>query len=679
MQDLQLLTTRHIENKETGSGYVFDRRTWPAAAIVAIAICLLNYPWLIWGMQYGHDSGIHMLYFHAFSQQYESGELYPRWISGLNDDTGGPIFFVQYPLPYYAGLTCQWLFRIPHTMQGESRALGTVFFIGAVCLGLSLFMWCRRFTGPYASAFASIAGLSLPYLLWVDFYTRTAIGECLALGCMPLALCFSHDLDDNPVRAICVIGITIATLILCHLFSAILFLPFLVFYVLCQSQPGKSGGSLFRVTCGVILGTGLASIYLLPLLFHRRYFDMVRFENQAGGNFNVDDQLFPINSSVIGRFPSGWWVLNVVLIIAAACILTLYLFRRRSSNVRSLQFVLVVIAVFIVSVTAASPLLGKHFPIQRVETASTPVLIQRSRMFGFGFVTFELAIFVILAIQGWRDERLQLFFSGAVIVAFVLTTRWSAPLWKHLHVLWSIQFPWRFFGPMSIFTIGLLSLWIQKIICTEQRKWLRVWKVCAVGTVCTSLALLSAIALDVPAKFLGRLPRKSVPLEYVKAVDSGFSIYGHAADMLFPAYAHTALLYASDLPWTHRPSLSATEILAGEGQIHLRAIAPRHRVVDANCSSDCTLQLHLLYYPAWEARDLSGIPISLYPSPETGLTEISLKSGRHTVDLILPRDRGEDLGLIASLISFAILASLAIWDCRHVYRTRKGSSAALAV
>ena len=34
--------------------------------------------------------------------QLWSGELYPRWLLGMNSGFGSPTFFVYGPLPYYA-------------------------------------------------------------------------------------------------------------------------------------------------------------------------------------------------------------------------------------------------------------------------------------------------------------------------------------------------------------------------------------------------------------------------------------------------------------------------------------------------------------------------------------------------------------------------------------------------
>lgn len=69
-------------------------------ALVAAAMVGTS-PFLVHGLVLGDDRGAHLRYQHFFDRQIAGGDLYPRWMPGMNSGRGSPIFFVQYPLPYY--------------------------------------------------------------------------------------------------------------------------------------------------------------------------------------------------------------------------------------------------------------------------------------------------------------------------------------------------------------------------------------------------------------------------------------------------------------------------------------------------------------------------------------------------------------------------------------------------
>src|ERR1039457_6016817 len=106
----------------------FVRGIFPFLFVILLVTILLNYPWVLWGLVPGQDSPNHLQYFHSFNAQIRNGELYPRWLTSMNDGVGSPIFFIQYPLPYFVASAFHYLLHLPLTLVGESHALGLVFF-----------------------------------------------------------------------------------------------------------------------------------------------------------------------------------------------------------------------------------------------------------------------------------------------------------------------------------------------------------------------------------------------------------------------------------------------------------------------------------------------------------------------------------------------------------------------
>lgn len=60
---------------------------------------LLTFTPLIGGVIEAHDVLFHFNWSKYFSQQFWSGELYPRWLLGMNSGLGSPSFFFYPPIP----------------------------------------------------------------------------------------------------------------------------------------------------------------------------------------------------------------------------------------------------------------------------------------------------------------------------------------------------------------------------------------------------------------------------------------------------------------------------------------------------------------------------------------------------------------------------------------------------
>ena len=124
-------------------------------------------------------------------------------------------------------------------------------------------------------------------------------------------------------------------------------------------------------------------------------------------------------------------------------------------------------------------------------------------------------------------------------------------------------------------------------------------------------------------------------------------------------YLHATELFNEEHPWRADSPAEETRILQGTGSVRLQTIAARRRVLEVDCSVPCMTQVHLLYYPGWQAHDLTGTGVTLQASPENGLIELALPSGYHRIQLELPRDSAERLGPWVSFLSFGMLLIVA--------------------
>ncbi len=621
-----------------------------AILIVVAVIMVLMYPWIVWGVCPGGDQAIHLHYFHAFNAQVRGGEFYPRWLVGSNYGAGSPIFFLQYPLPFFMASAIHKVLALPPTPSGESHALGLVFVLEAIFFIVAAYLWCSRFALPRHAAIAAALGFTLPYVLWIDFYTRIAVGECLAFGCMALALYFAEFLDSRPQSAVAGIAFAFGLLFLSHLFSVVMFAPFFLAYV---SFRWRTPGSILRIrnaTLGIFLGAGLTAFYLLPFLSHERFFNTTGFSNQPGGILNFNTNLFPINSIVLGDFPSGWWFLNwinrgMALLIASIGALHLSSFRR----LESWKKVLIFLSIFsILAISLAPYVMGAVIPPPG-DAVAEAIFSYRSHIFGFVMLSFEIVICLFLVLRLYEKVLGQFFFASCLL-SFLLTTRFTALIWHHLSFLKELQFPWRFMGGFSVFEMGLIALAFSSV---THRQDGRIHRAIVVALLFLPSVALSAIAWQGPAKFLHRLPDK--PTAFV--------------DLALPIYVHTNQLFGHINPWPGDTGSIDTAVVHGSGKADLQTVSPRKRVLFADCSDACDIRLNLIYFPLWRAIDSSTGPATLRASRDTGLAHISLSPGEHKVVIELPPDRAELYSPWVSLISAFLLSGL----CLHSFFAKPNS------
>ena len=116
-------------------------RLLPVAAVLAAALVISLPAWLT-GVPAGSDTLFHASWYTHFSEQLWSGELYPRWLAGMNGGLGSPVFFYYAPLPYH--LT--GLLVAPLASAGDyglrHLAYGTA--LSFVASGLACYLWLRQ-------------------------------------------------------------------------------------------------------------------------------------------------------------------------------------------------------------------------------------------------------------------------------------------------------------------------------------------------------------------------------------------------------------------------------------------------------------------------------------------------------------------------------------------------------
>jgi hypothetical protein len=213
---------------------------------------------------------------------WRHGIAYPHWAASANYGAGEPRLIFYPPLTWMLGAALG--FVLPWTLV--PIALTFLLLAGT---GLATRALARAFLPDAAATLAGCAALFSGYALFTA-YERSAFGELAGGLWIPLILLFALR-DRNPScstvkraldgsaapLAVAVTGCWLsnvpAGVMGCYLLAAV---------ALTVAVLAKSWAPVLRAATGVVLGLGLASIYLLPAVFEQRWIDIQQATSDLG-------------------------------------------------------------------------------------------------------------------------------------------------------------------------------------------------------------------------------------------------------------------------------------------------------------------------------------------------------------------------------------------------------------
>lgn len=236
--------------------------------MICAGAVILALPMLVYGpYPAAHDVYEHITYCRYFSGQFWAGEWYPRWLMNINHGLGSPTFFVFPPFPAYVYTLLEPLtnaLRLDTFVAGE--------FLALVVSGLSAFLWLQTIAEQRIAVAGAVLYMLAPYHLAIDFYLRTALPECWALAWLPLLLYFGSRIMERRRGAAVAFAVVYALLIISHLISVLIFSPVPLAMALFLAPMGRRLNAFWGIVKGVLLGTALSSVYLIPALWHAKNF-----------------------------------------------------------------------------------------------------------------------------------------------------------------------------------------------------------------------------------------------------------------------------------------------------------------------------------------------------------------------------------------------------------------------
>lgn len=293
--------------------------------VLSLATLALSLPVILYGFPVlGHDGRVHLLWQRQFSSQFWSGELYPRWLMGSYGGFGSPTFFFYGPFPFFVTSLLAPLGRLFHGLPPGYVELGASAVIALWGSGMAAYLWLRRSCGAAAATIGALVYLVNPYHLTVDLYMRAAFAEYWAFVWMPLILYFAEGVVRRRSYSVIGLAVSYALLVTTHLITTVIFSPVPVAYALFLSNRREWARDLFRLGGGLLLGIGLAAIYLFPALDHQQHVSAEKYLLdpifQWQNNFpHLDGRL--LESS--GSWPSFVQFIAILILLAALAVICL--------------------------------------------------------------------------------------------------------------------------------------------------------------------------------------------------------------------------------------------------------------------------------------------------------------------------------------------------------------------
>lgn len=281
--------------------------------VIAGAGLVLTLPTLIYGYPaYGHDSLNHLIRYLHFSAQLWDGELYPRWLSGMNLGLGAPAMFFYPPVAYYATSLLRPLLGSDPFGWYQLAVAATLALIAS---GAAAYLWLATMVGRRAAVIGAVFYMALPYHLAADLYVRGAFAEYWSFVWMPLVLWQIGEIARGRRLAILWLTLAYALLVMTHPLTTLVFSPLALCYALVVTPFGPRMKVVLVVALGMALGVGLSAIYLLPALLTQ---DSVHVSDVSASAANYFERRFLFQEPSLSPNPTWNLILTHIVVVTAA-------------------------------------------------------------------------------------------------------------------------------------------------------------------------------------------------------------------------------------------------------------------------------------------------------------------------------------------------------------------------
>ena len=559
------------------------------------------------GFFVSHDGRFHVYRIAALANAWQDGVLYPRLFPEFGFGYGQAVLNFYSPLSYYPGALFTSLGLSPAAAAEITLALSFLLAaLAAYGYGRYLLESARPGLASAAGVLAAVVYTYTPYHL-ADAYVRGAIPEHVAFIFPPLILWAYTAAFRKKAPWPPMLWGTLAWvgLVLTHNLTALILAPVVAVQLLVLAGWTRRWRRLLGAIGTLVLAIGISAAYWLPVLLESR---------------TVGLALGPSRG-----YAEHW--LNAATVLRRA-------------------------AAYFVN---APDTLGRIYPLS-------------------WFALTLTAVVVLLLLLRWRQRRLPaawpliLFHLGVTLVAMLMTTVVSAPVWDLLKpILGNLQYPWRF---LVLEALGLLGL------------------AAALPVLLPRVRPAILIAIVAPLAILVSLPGLtpeplSLPAARSRLTDQMWREDAEAGQVGATWTAEFLPLTVTEQRWAlGRPRDGAVDgrPIQPAPKVTLSSVQHAGLTAQVETQTPFQLRLHQFHLPGWNAT-IDGQKTPTYPSGELGLVTVDVPAGAHEVTVRFGATPARTAGGIISLLSLALWLALVWWrarDCRSLLVTSVGI-AALAV
>jgi uncharacterized membrane protein len=218
-----------------------------------------------YGVPAGQDMILHIFQADQFTQSLREGVFYPRWIPDFNNGYGSPNFIFYSPLSYY--FVSAITFFTCSLTASMIIALWSSYFLS----GITMYITTKKMFGGSGSLLTAVIYQVLPYHLF-DMYIRGTFAELFAFIWFPLIILFLYRMIESRNSAGMIgFSLSYAGLICTHLVSGYMFTFVIGAYLIYNFFLLKEKKRIIKPLFSLICGLGLSSVYLLPVIFERKF------------------------------------------------------------------------------------------------------------------------------------------------------------------------------------------------------------------------------------------------------------------------------------------------------------------------------------------------------------------------------------------------------------------------
>lgn len=216
------------------------------------------------GLYTSHDGVHQVVRFYYFDQALRDGQFPPRWVQGLFNGFGYPLFIFSYHLPWFIAEVIRVVgFSIIDSVK-------YTFLVGFILSGFSMYFLQKDLFGRLAAVAGTGIFLLAPYR-FSNIFVRASIGDATTFIFAPLVFWSLVKLKERAGWIWIVVGsLSVAGLILSHAMVAVLFLSIFGLYFLFSLPSVKNKISYIKSSALVVLGGfGISAYYFIPSIIER--------------------------------------------------------------------------------------------------------------------------------------------------------------------------------------------------------------------------------------------------------------------------------------------------------------------------------------------------------------------------------------------------------------------------